>query len=119
MDDLTKRTLLFLFGCMGARITIAWLAKTHEKLLPLIAIFALGVAIGMFRIYLTNSRTTGPEVLGGKIWWNSIRPLHVILWASFAIAVFLGIEGAWKILAADVLLGLAAFLLQRSGLAFA
>jgi hypothetical protein len=119
MNDLTKRTLLFLLGCMGARLTIVWLAKTQEKLLPLIAIFALGVAIGMFRIYLTNSRTTGPEVLGGKIWWNSIRPLHVILWASFAIAVFSGVEGAWKILAADVLLGLTAFLLQRSGLAFA
>jgi hypothetical protein len=118
MNDLTKRTFLFLFGCIGARLAVVWLAKTQKKLLPLIAIFAIGVAIGMFGIYLTNSRTTGPEVLGGKIWWNRIRPLHVILWASFAVAVFSNIEGAWKILAADVLLGLIAFLLQRSGIAF-
>jgi hypothetical protein len=31
-------------------------------------------AIGFMYIYLTDSRKTGQEVFGQKIWWNHLQP---------------------------------------------
>lgn len=108
----TKRLLLFLIGCIGARIAITLLAKYGSRIvLTLLACFALIVSIGFMTIYLTGSRKTGPETFGDKIWWNDIRPVHACLYFLFAILAFQQKKYAWVILAIDVVIGLLAFII--------
>jgi len=68
-------------------------------------------AIGFIYIFLTGSRQTGLEVGGGRIWWNNLRPLHAIMYLAFAYLAITGsTQYAWKVLAADVIIGLVVFL---------
>lgn len=111
MDVLQKRMLLFLIGCMGARFALVWAAKNAATwLLPYMGLLALVPAFGFMYIYLTGARKTGPEVFGGKIWWNALRPVHAALYFGFAVAALAGSRRAWWFLLADVLLGLVSFL---------
>jgi hypothetical protein len=114
MNNLQKRFLLFLFGCIGSRILFAILAKTIDiQYLPLLGYLALLPAIGFIYIYLTGSRKTGAEVFGEKIWWNDLRPIHALFYGLFAYNAILRNRMAWIYLAMDVLLGLSAFLIHH------
>jgi hypothetical protein len=111
MNTEQKRIALFLFGCLGARALLVWLAKTGSAAtLRLLGLFALAVALGFFVIYFKGWRKTGPEVFGQQIWWNDLRPIHGTLYLIFAILALRGYEKAWTFLAADWLLGLISFL---------
>ena len=70
-------------------------------------------AFGFIYIYLTDSRKTGPEVFGGKIWWNDLRPLHAILYLLFSYNAINGDTNAWIYLLVDVVFGLASFLVHH------
>ena len=111
MNPIQKRFLLFLIGCIGSRSLFAILAKNISiKYLPILGYIALLPAIGFIYIYLTGSRKTGLEVGGEKIWWNDLRPLHAVLYFLFAYNAIYKHAYSWKYLAADVLIGLIAFL---------
>ena len=63
-------------------------------------------------IWLGDLRPVGLEssAPGGRVWWNDLRPVHAALWAAFAWSAWHGAqETAWRALAADVALGLAAW----------
>ena len=112
MDNLKKRILLFLIGCVGVRLLIAYLAKIiNINYLPVMGYIAMLPAIGFAYIFLTGSRKTGAEVFGGKIWWNNLRPIHAIFYALFAYNAINKNPNSWKILLADVILGLIAFII--------
>jgi hypothetical protein len=112
MNDLQKRFLLFLFGCIGMRSLFVILAKNaNEMYLKYMGYLALIPAIGFIYIYLTGSRQTGAEVFGGKIWWNNLRPLHALLYLLFAYNAILGIKTAWIYLLIDVIIGLMSFII--------
>lgn len=109
----TKRLLLFLIGCIGARLTLAYLAKTVSvQSLKYMGYAALLPAVGFTYIYLTGSRPTGIEA-GGRIWWNSLRPIHALMYFAFAYHAVQGHSFAWWILLADALFGLTMFLLHH------
>jgi hypothetical protein len=111
MNNIQKRFLLFLIGCIGTRLFFVYLAKTiSNKYLNLLGYLALIPAIGFMYIYLTNSRKSGAEVFGDKIWWNDLRPLHAILYTMFALSAINGIKQSWIFLLIDVIIGLIAFL---------
>ena len=94
MDTITKRTLLFLIGCIGTRSLFVYIAKIISlDLLKYMGYLALLPAIGFIYIYMTDSRQTGPEVFGDKIWWNNLRPIHGLLYSLFA---YNAITGKWK-----------------------
>ena len=112
LTTLQKRMALFLIGCIGVRSLIAYGAKVAPVwLLPWLGYVALLPAAGFLWIWATGARQTGPEVFGGRIWWNALRPLHAAMYIAFAVAA-IGWRSphAWKFLAADVVLGLGAFL---------
>ena len=112
MNNLQKRFLLFLFGCIGMRSLFVILAKNaNEMYLKYMGYLALIPAIGFIYIYLTGSRQTGAEVFGGKIWWNNLRPLHALLYLLFAYNAILGIKIAWIYLLIDVIIGLMSFII--------
>jgi hypothetical protein len=113
MDDLVKRNLLFLIGCIGSRSLLVYLAKSKVEWLHLMGLLALIPAIGFLAIYFLGLRKTGAEVFGETIWWNNLRPVHGVLWATFAYLAINKNNQAWKVLAVDTLIGLGAFLHQR------
>jgi hypothetical protein len=111
MDPLHKRFLLFLVGCIGSRSLFALSAKTIPlEYLPLLGYVAMLPLVGFLYIFITGSRKTGIEVGGGKIWWNWLRPVHALMYLLFAYNAIFKHADAWKYLAADVIIGLVAFL---------
>lgn len=110
LTPLRKRILLFVFGCLGARLLLVYIAKTVSKdWLRILGYLALIPAAGFLYIYLTGSRKTGAEVFGDRIWWNSLRPIHAALYLLFAILAIMQYTCAWKVLLADVILGATVF----------
>ena len=111
MNNLQKRFLLFLIGCIGVRFLFVIIAKyINTQYLKYLGYIALVPAIGFTYIYLTGSRKTGAEVFGEKIWWNHLRPLHSILYFLFAYNAIKGNKQSWIYLLVDVLIGLISFL---------
>jgi hypothetical protein len=114
MNNLQKRMLLFLIGCIGVRSLFVVLAKyINIKYLKYLGYLALVPAVGFMYIYLTGSRKTGGETFGEKIWWNDLRPVHAILYILFAYNAIIGNKQAWIYLLADVLFGLISFLIHH------
>ena len=112
MNDIQKRFLLFLIGCIGTRSLFVLIAKNAgPKYLPLLGYLALLPAIGFMYIYLTGSRKTGGEVFGEKIWWNDLRPIHSLFYFLFAYNAIVGNNTAWMYLLVDVIFGLSSFLI--------
>jgi hypothetical protein len=100
--------LLFITACIPLRLALAYLAKTQPGILSIMGLGYLVLGIAMMAIYFLNLRPVGTEA-GGRIWWNSIRPLHGILYFIFSYLALTGSSEAWKVLVADVVLGLAAW----------
>lgn len=111
MNNIQKRFLLFLIGCIGTRLLFVFIAKNiNISYLHYLGYLALLPAIGFLYIFLTGSRKTGGEVFGEKIWWNNLRPIHALLYILFAYNAILGRRSSWKFLLYDVIFGLIAFL---------
>lgn len=112
MNNIQKRFLLFLFGCIGVRSLFVYFAKNaNTHFLMYMGYLALIPAIGFIYIFLTGTRQTGTEVFGEKIWWNNLRPLHGALYFLFAYNAILGNKNAWVYLLIDVVIGLISFLM--------
>lgn len=105
------RMLLFLFGCIGTRAAIAYAAKVvAPSVLQAMGLLALLPVIGWLWLIFVGRRDTGPEVFGGRIWWQRLRIVHVGFYLAFAMLALMKSPHAWKALAADVLFGLVSFL---------
>lgn len=112
MNNIQKRFLLFLVGCIGVRSLFVIIAKNiNLNYLPILGYLALLPATGFSYIYLSGSRKTGAETFGEKIWWNDLRPIHATLYFLFAYNAILGKRSAWVYLLIDVIFGLISFLL--------
>lgn len=96
-------SLLFLVGCIGARI---FLAKLAPKLSPLLFCIAMGFLI----IYAGGYRKTGIETGGKAIWWNHLRPIHGALYLVAALVPY------WSsvVILIDTVIGLFAYLHHNS-----
>lgn len=111
MNTIQERFLLFLFGCIGTRSLLVYLAKNSSILyLKYMGYLALLPAIGFMYLFLSGSRTTGAETFGAKIWWNNLRPIHGIIYFLFSYNAIIGNQSAWKYLLVDVIFGLISFL---------
>ena len=116
MNTLQKRFLMFLIGCIGVRSLFVIIAKNiNTTYLKYLGYLALLPAIGFMYIFLTDSRKTGAETFGDKIWWNNARPIHSSLSFLFAYNAITGNKQSWIDLLIDVLLGLTLFLLHHYG----
>jgi hypothetical protein len=114
MNNIQKRLLFFLIGCIGVRTAFVILAKNISlNYLAFLGYLAILPALGFTYIFITGSRTTGPEVMGEKIWWNHLRPIHAILYAIFAYLAITKNPNAWLALGIDVVIGLIGFLIHH------
>ena len=113
-DTIKKRFILFLIGCIGLRTLFFLIAKNIDNdMLPYLGFLAILPAIGFMYIYLTDSRKTGQEVFGQKIWWNHLRPIHSLLYFAFAYSSIMKKSYSWIFLLIDVVFGLVMFLLNH------
>ncbi len=111
MNSIQKRFLLFLFGCIGTRLLFTFLAKTVSlEYLKYLGYLALIPAFGFIIIYLFGFRKTGAEVIGSRIWWNELRPIHGALYGLFSYMAISQNKNAWIVLLIDTLFGLGSFL---------
>ena len=112
MNNIQKRFLLFLGGCIPARLALALIAKYGNKTTTdVLGVLTFIIASGFLIIYFGNLRKTGIETGGEKIWWNHIRPAHALIYYLFTYKIFFGDRiNAWKILLIDVMIGLLSFL---------
>jgi hypothetical protein len=112
MNNIQKRFLLFLIGCIGTRSLLVYIAKNASlNYLPYLGYLALFPFVGFLYIFLTGSRKTGLEVFGDRIWWNNLRPIHALFYGLFAYNAINRNPNSWIYLLLDVLLGLSAFLI--------
>jgi hypothetical protein len=110
-DTIEKRFILFLIGCIGLRTLFVLIAKNIDNdMLPYLGYLAILPALGFMYIYLTDSRKTGQEVFGEKIWWNHLRPIHSLLYFAFAYSAIMKKSYSWIFLLIDVVFGLVMFL---------
>lgn len=111
MNTLHKRYILFLLMCIPSRYLISYgLFKMPKRYLRYISALLIIPVIGWIYIYLTDSRKTGAETFGNRIWWNSLRPLHAILYMFAAILAFRKNNDSWKLIALDTTIGLLSFI---------
>jgi hypothetical protein len=115
LNNIQKRILLYVFGCVGTRsLFVLAAAKMPLAYLPWLGYLAIIPAIGFALIYIGGLRKTGGEVFGETIWWDSLRPIHSILYFAFAYYAINKNKGAWKYLFADLIFGIIAFILYHS-----
>ena len=114
MNNMQKRILMFLIGCIGIRSLFVIISKNISvNYLKYFGYLALVPAFGFIYIYLTGSRKAGSETFGEKIWWNNLRPIHSLLYFLFAYNAINGNKNAWIYLLVDVLVGLISFLIHH------
>ena len=111
MNQLQKRMIMFLFGCIIVRSLFVLIAKyINPTYLPILGLLALIPATGFIVIYLFNLRKRGNETFGQKIWWNHMRPIHSFMFALFAYLAINKNKNSHLVLFADAFIGLVSFL---------
>lgn len=111
MTPLERRFALFLLGCVPARLALVLAALVMPMgWLRVLALAAGAMAVAFWVLFLGDWRKTGPETGGAPIWWGLLRPVHGTLWALAAYFAWRGERAhVWRLLLADVVLGLASF----------
>jgi hypothetical protein len=111
MTPLQHRFLLFLGGCIPARLALTALAKyIPSYYLPYMTLITFPIAIGFLYLYFTGKRRTGVETQGAPIWWMPFRMLHGLSYLLFSILALMRMKDAYIVLLLDTLLGLFLFL---------
>ena len=114
MNSIQLRFLLFLLFCITTRVLLVILAKYVDKYyLPYLGGIAVVIAVSFLVIYLGGYRRTGLETMGQTIWWNNLRPVHAILYLTFAVLAFRRDDYSWVPLAVDVVIGFTAFMVYH------
>jgi len=108
------KKLLFLFGCIPARMLLAYFTTVVPlEYLKYYGLILLAISIGFFWLYFTNTRLDAPEA-GGTTWWSSFRPIFGALYLIAAIYCFQGKQNlAWIPLAIEIIFGLILFILNE------
>ena len=101
--------LIFLLVCIPIRLFLAYIARIiPNNYLPMMGFVFLIPAIGFLYFYFSGTRKTGIETFGKPIWWNSLRPVHSILYLTFVYFALNKYREAWYFLFADAIIGLIA-----------
>lgn len=111
-----KASLLFLLVCIPVRLLLAYGVQYGVTNKWIAAAALLVPAIGFLTIYFKGLRQHPTETFGcnqGAVWWNDLRPVHGLLYATAAVLVLKESEFAHYPLYLDVLIGITAFVLLK------
>ena len=114
-ENVKYRMLIFMIVCIGARLSLAYLARVipNDFLIVFSSILGL-IGLSFLFLYLTGYRKIGTETGGKPIWWNTLRPIHGILYLA-AAAVLIDKQRllSSQLLIFDTLIGLTAFVIHH------
>ena len=111
MNDTQKSMLLFLGGCIPARLALVALAKYMPiNYLPYLGYATSVIGFGFLYLYITGGRKVGRETFGGKIWWMNFRIVHALFYLLFSFLAVNQNENAYLVLLGDAIFGLLLFL---------
>ena len=114
MNKMQKRFLGFLGGCVPVRLLFVVIAyHISTDYLPIMGGLAILPVLGWLSIYFLGLRKSGLETQGQPIWWNTLRPVHALLYGIFIYLAFNQSKEAWIPLLVDVMMGLTAFLIYH------
>ncbi len=110
-----KRMLVFIFGCIGIRSLITYMTFVYrsDPLIKYVSIPTSIIGLAFVTIYVMGWRKTGAETGGEAIWWNSLRPVHGVLWLSASVLALWKPDWVYVVLGIDTLVGLTATLYYR------
>ena len=118
MQVKVKRMLLFLFGCIGTRCLLAYIAKTiNPEYLPYMGYIALIISLSFIYLFLFGNKRADSQLEWSgdkKIWWNNLRVVHGINYLIFAILAIGKNKNAWIPLAVDVTIGFVAWIIHHT-----
>ena len=118
MQVKVKRMLLFLFGCIGTRCLLAYIAKKiNPEYLPYMGYIALIISLSFIYLFLFGNKKADSQLEWSgdkKIWWNNLRVVHGINYLIFAILAIGKNKNAWIPLAVDVTIGLIAWIVHHT-----
>lgn len=109
-----NRHLFFIFGCIGSRLILTYLAFFYVDLVKYLTLLTIPIGLSFMFLALTGFRQNAFEA-GGVVWWSDMRIFHSILYLVFS---FLAINTktrhfAYKTLLVDTLLGVSVWLNHR------
>lgn len=108
------RSIAFLVGCLGLRSLLAYSVSAFTQWKLLFSILVGSIGLGFTIIYLGGLRNVGAETGGQIIWWNSIRPIHALLYLTASYMIFREkFTTASSILYFDTFIGFIVFILHR------
>ena len=114
MEPFTIRFFVFIFFCIGSRLTFTIMSAIAPNwLLRIMGIIAIFPVLGWFYFIFIGNRDRGIEVFNELIWWKELRPLHMFLWGFFAYLAITGNHKSWIVLLVDTFIGLFAFLIHH------
>ena len=109
MKLIQKRILAFLLLCIPTRVLFVFISKNIDKnKLKYLGYLALLPAIGFLIAYFSG-RNRG-ATFGQDAWWHSLRPIHSLLYFTFAYLAINKKNNAYIPLLIDVVFGLISFL---------
>lgn len=106
----TKLTLFFII-CIILRILIAYFtlySLNNETLRLITSLILLCISVGFLYQYLTKYRING--AFGQKIWWDYMRPFHVMMYMYASYLTFNNNKYVFFVLLLDVFIGTLSFI---------
>ena len=113
MINSSNRAFIFLFGCIGVRLVMAYIPQIlPKKYFKLMGVVILLMGLSFLRLFLTNGRFHAFEA-GGKTWWAELRLIHAALLISASIYLFRGSKTASVPLLIDAICGIVFYFTKR------
>jgi len=102
-----RRTKLFYFGCVPARIAIAIILLLGiNPMVSGVSIFgciALAIAVGFLVNHIRHKEI---GFFGGQAWWHSFRRFHAGVWLIISILLFFNVQFAGVLVLYDLVPGI-------------
>ena len=107
---LTLKHSIFLI-CLTVRFSLAYFSYVLPSVkVRQLSYLALLPIIGWLNIIFFSPRDSGIEVPNGKIWWQNMRPVHVLMYIIFFLLAQFKTNLAWIPLFIDPLIGIGAWI---------
>ena len=103
MDDMYSYTFNYIIMIVSHTTIGLYIAGTYTS------ITTLGFIYNAI-LTLLGRKTKGG--FNGKVWWNELRILHILLWGTCSVLCFMGFRQGSYLLLVDVILAIIAGLLH-------
>tara|TARA_A100001015_G_scaffold310722_1_gene412643 strand:+ start:1486 stop:1836 length:351 start_codon:yes stop_codon:yes gene_type:complete len=112
MNIFQKKMLLFLIGCIGARLLLTYIVyKLNKKYLPYLSIIGFIIGLGFIFSYITKKERG--STFNQKAWWHQLRPIHSAFYLWFAYLALIKNKLSYVPLLIDTIFGLISFLIYH------